>query len=145
MLRSQCHNFKKKFEINNSIEFAGHIVSDIGIRPDDKKYQAVADFPRPFNVSTLRSFLCLAQQLSSFIPDLSHMLSRIRGLLTKGVAWTWLPEHEHDFELVKQKLTSKTLVHPFNPSHKTILLTDTSQLNGIEFCLVQESTNRRCL
>ena len=133
---------KKKFEINNSIEFAAHIVSDIGIRPDDKKYQAVSDFSWPINVSTLRSFLGLAQQLGSFIPDLSHMVSRMRGLLTKGVAWTWLPEHEHDFELVKQKLTSKTLVHLFNPSLKTILLTDASCLYGIGFCLVQEGAQK---
>ena len=68
---------RKKFEIGTSIEFAGHIVSDQGIRPDDQKYTAVADFPRPTSVSTVRSFLGLAQQLGSFIPDLSHMLSLI--------------------------------------------------------------------
>ena len=67
----------------------------------------------------------------------------MRGLLTKGVSWTWLPEHEHDFELVKQKLTSKTLVQPFNPMLKTILLTDASRLYGIGFCLVQEGANRQ--
>ena len=72
-----------KFEISNSIEFAGHIVSDVGIRPDDRKYQAVADFPRPTNVLTLRAFLGLVQQLGSFIPDLLHMLSRMSGLLIK--------------------------------------------------------------
>ena len=35
---------KKKLELGSSINFAGHIISDKGIRPDDKKYRAVKDF-----------------------------------------------------------------------------------------------------
>ena len=64
---------KKKFEIGSKIDFAGHIISDQGIRPNDDKYKAVTDFPRPTNTSDLRSFLGLAQQLGAFIPDLSHL------------------------------------------------------------------------
>ena len=136
---------RKKFEIGASIEFAGHIVSDKGIRPDDEKYKAVTDFPRPTSVSTLRSFLGLAQQLGSFIPDLSHMLARMRLLLKKGTAWVWLPEHENDFALVKEKLTTKTMVKPFNPDLTTILLTDASRLFGLGFCLVQQDAYKNLI
>ena len=98
---------KKKFEIGSTIDFASHIISNMGIRPNDDKYKASTDFSRPTNTSDLRSFLGLAQQLGAFIPDLSHMLSRMRLLLKKGTAWVWLPEHEEDFTLVKRTLTSE--------------------------------------
>ena len=131
---------KKKFEIGSTIDFAGHIISNMGIRPNDDKYKAVTDFPRPTNTSDLRSFLGLAQQLGAFIPDLSHMLSRMRLLLKKGTAWVWLPEHEEDFKLVKKTLPSeKTMVKPFDADLQTILLTDASRLYGIGYCLVQKT------
>ena len=97
------------------------------------------DFPRPGITSDLRSFLGLAQQLGAFIPDLSHMLSRMRLLLKKGTAWVWLSKHEDDFKLVKRTLTSgKTMVKPFDADLQTILLTDASRLYGIGYCLVQQ-------
>ena len=82
---------RKKFEFRSTLDFASHIISDQGIRPNDDKYKAVTDFPRPNNTSDLRSFLGLAQQLGAFIPDLSHMLSRMRLLLKKGTAWDLAP------------------------------------------------------
>ena len=32
---------RKKFEMGNSIQFTGHIISDGGIRPDDDKFAAL--------------------------------------------------------------------------------------------------------
>ena len=85
---------KKKLELGKKINFAGHIISDKGIQPDEEKYAAIRDFPRPKNHKDLRSFLGLANQLGMFVPDLAHMTSEIRPLLCKGVAWNWLDEHE---------------------------------------------------
>ena len=48
---------RKKLETGKSITFAGHIISNDGIRPDDSKYEAIAKFPRPENLKDLRSFL----------------------------------------------------------------------------------------
>lgn len=39
------------------------------IKADDSKYKAIAKFPTPANVSQLRSFLRLANQLTAFVPD----------------------------------------------------------------------------
>ena len=41
----------KKLELGKEITFAGHIISQTGIRPDDNKFQAIADFPTSTNVS----------------------------------------------------------------------------------------------
>ena len=44
---------------------------------------------------------------------------------------------DKEFERVKLLLTTTTTVQPFNPSLKSILMTDTSQLFGIGFALLQ--------
>ena len=106
---------RKKLELGSRINFAGHIISDEGIQPDENKYAAVNEFPTPKNLKDLRAFLGLANQLAAFVPDLAHMTSPLQPLIKKGNAWIWLDEHEDAFKRVKQLLTSKTIVHPFNP------------------------------
>ena len=41
----------KKLELGKEITFAGHIIRQAGIRPDDSKYKVIADFPTPTNES----------------------------------------------------------------------------------------------
>ena len=72
--------------MGREIEFAGHIISDTGIKPDEKKFSAIHQFPTPKCIKDVRAFLGLANQLGSFIPDLAHMTSTIRPLLKKGTA-----------------------------------------------------------
>ena len=76
----------------------------------------------------LRSFMGLAQQLASFVPDLAHMTSTLRPLLKKDIQWLWLDDHENSFKEVKELLTSKTVIHPFDEEADTFLLTDASRL-----------------
>ena len=83
----------RKLELGTSIPFAGFVVSSTGLRPDPQLVAAIKQFPPPTDVSTLRSFLGLANQVASFVPDLSHMTVRMRELLKKEVAWAWLPPH----------------------------------------------------
>ena len=127
----------KKLELGKEITFAGHIVNQSGIRPGDSKYKATAEFPTPSNISQLRSFLGLANQLTAFIPDQAHMTANLRPLLKKATAWVWTSDMEEDFQRVKLLLTTTTTVQPFNPNLDTILMTDASRLYGIGFALLQ--------
>ena len=127
----------KKLEMGKEYSFAGHIVSQAGIRPNDSKYRAIADFPTPENISQLRSFLGLANQLTAFAPDLAHMTATLRPLLKKGTAWVWTKDMQEDFQQVMLLLTTTTTVQPFNPSLESILMTDASRLFGIGFALLQ--------
>ena len=60
---------KKKLEIGDKIEIAGHIISHKGIKPDPSKFLAIRDFPAPKNIKEFRSYMGLSNQLSSFLPD----------------------------------------------------------------------------
>ena len=56
---------QKKFKMGNEIEFAGHIISDTGIRPNEKKLAAIKQFPTPSFIKDIRAFLGLANQIGS--------------------------------------------------------------------------------
>jgi hypothetical protein len=140
LTRCREHRIKlslKKLEIGQKVEFAGHIISASGIQPDPKKTEAISNFPTPTDLTQLRSFLGLANQLGHFIPDLAQSTSEMRRLLKKDVEYQWLNEHEVEFQKVKALLTSDLLVKPFDPSLKTDLLTDASCLHGLGYALIQ--------
>ena len=128
---------RKKLHYGQSVKFAGFVFSDKGVSPDPAKTAAIADFPAPTNVTELRSFLGLANQLAHFMPDLSQLTSRLRELLKKDVAYLWLPEHQKDFEAVKKLLCSDMITKPFDPMLPTELYTDASRLHGLGAALVQ--------
>ena len=75
---------QKKFEIGNSVEFAGFIVGDKGVFPSPKRLAAVAEFPIPKDITALRGFLGLCNQLAMFVPNLAAISSKLRELLKKG-------------------------------------------------------------
>ena len=140
LLRCRLHNITlslAKIKMGTSVKFAGFIISDRGTLPDPEKTAAISAFPRPHDVSTVRSFLGLAQQLGFFVPDISHMSEPLRQLLKKFVVFDWRPEHEQAFQTIKSALTSDLIVATYDPSRKTDLLTDASRLNGLGYALVQ--------
>ena len=130
-----------KLKYGPQIEFAGYIISADGVKPDPRRTEAISAFPPPTDLSSLRGFLGLVNQLGFFVPDLAHMTNPLRLLLKKGIAWIWLPEHQAAFEEVKRALLSSLLVQPFDPALKTELLTDASRLKGLGYALIQ----RDCL
>jgi ribosomal protein S18 len=136
---------RKKARWGNKVNFAGFIVSADGVEPEPEKLQAISEFPRPQDVSSLRSFLGLAVQLGGFVPDLAHMTAALRELLKKGVAYQWLEEHEDCFQGVKAALTSPMCVRFFDPSKRTELLTDASRLKGLGYALTQMDDDKRTL
>ena len=129
----------KKLKISSKLSFAGYQISNNGVQPDPDKVFAIRDFPSPADVPAVCSFLGLANQFGQFLPDLAMSTSRIRGLLKKNVIFQWLPEHEEEFNLVKELLTSPLLVKFFDTSLPTTLLTDASKLNGLGYALIQHS------
>ena len=86
--------------IGNELPFAGLIVGAKGVSPDPERTQALSKFPRPKDVTGVRSFLGLANQLSGFVPDFAHMTVALRGLTGKSAAFIWLDDHEKEFDKV---------------------------------------------
>ena len=123
------------------MKFAGYIVSQEGVSADPDKIRAIVDFPSPENLTDLRAFFGLANQLGQFLPDLAHTTQPLRGLLKRDAAFLWLPEHEQAFGKTKKILTSPSIIHHFDSGLKSELLTDASRLKGLGFALIQYADN----
>jgi hypothetical protein len=104
----------KSFKIRNS---------GSGVKPDLAKLRAIKDYLSPSNISSLRSFLGLANQLGLFHPDLAATTDGLRGLLKKNVQWDWLP----------------ACVRPFQTDRPTTLVTDASSVNSMGYVLLQDN------
>ena len=126
---------RKKFEIGSEIAFAGLMISARGIKPDPERIKALTKFPAPRDISGVRSFLGLANQLSGFVPDFAHMTVRLRELTSKKNAFFWGEDHQKEFEQVKDLLTSDMVVTHFNPNLPVTVLTDASRLHGLGFAM----------
>ena len=79
---------KHKFEIGQLIGFAGYCLLLDGIRPNKRKLKGISEFPIPTDLSKLRSFFGLANQLANFIPNLASLTDPLRMLLHKDNSFT---------------------------------------------------------
>ena len=107
---------KKKFVIGNEISFAGLLLTEKGVKPDPARILALSDFPVPKDVTGVRLFLSLANQLSGFVPDFAHMSEQLRALTAKNNVFQWLEEHQEEFDKIKHLLTSDMVVIHFDPT-----------------------------
>ena len=126
---------QKKFEIGSEISFAGLLLTGKGVNPDPARVTALSDFPVPKDVTGVCSFLGLANQLSGFVPDFTHMKVNLRALTAKKNVFQWLPEHQEDFKKVKKLLTSDIVVTHFDPNLPVTFLTDASRLHGLGYAM----------
>ena len=83
-------------------DFCGYEVSGDGIRVDSKKVQAIADFPMPKNLTDLRSFFGLVNQLSDFSYETVNPAETLRPLLSPRNEFMWTAAHQSAFEEVKR-------------------------------------------
>ena len=111
-----------------SITFLGHVVDGSGLRPDPRKVKAVSEFPEPTDLTSLRRFLGMAEQMGKFIPALSSLTCPLRELLRKDTDWVWDQTQQQAFDRVKALLTSTDTLAHYDPHHATVIAADASTL-----------------
>ena len=75
-------NRSKFLFANPSVNFCGYGITDKGVSADSAKVKAIADFPVPANITDLRSFLGLVNQLAEFTPKIAAAAETLRSLLS---------------------------------------------------------------
>ena len=119
------------------VAFAGYVLDHNGVAPDPSKIEAIAKFPRPTNITELRSFMGMVVQLADFSSEISATAGPLRPLLRTDVPFVWTDDHEKSFESVKKALVSPPILATFDPTAETMLQTDASKKNGFGFALLQ--------
>ena len=67
-----------------TVEFAGFVVTKEGIKPTDTYIEAIRNFPTPTNISEVRSWFGLINQVAYSFVNTEHM-APFRHLLSKCV------------------------------------------------------------
>jgi len=117
---SKCDLFAKE------ILYLGFMVTGKGIRPDPAKIECVRKWPRPCNVSDIRSFLGFASYHRRFIRGFAEIARPLTKLTEKKAEFIWEAPQEKAFLQLRLHLsTAPVLNHPL-PNKEFILDTDAS-------------------
>lgn len=120
------------------VDFAGYVVGKSGISADPNKISAIAKYPKPTNLTELRSFLGLVGQLANFSVDIAATANPLRPLLRSSNQFLWNLDHDRAFQAVKDALTSPPILATLDPAAETMLQTDATRKNGLGFALLQK-------
>lgn len=109
------------------IKFLGHTFNKDGININEEKTKAIKAFRRPNSVSETKSFLGLANFVSSFIPNYAELTETLRRGLRERRTFTWTAEMDGAFEILKAAIINcTTTLGSFKEKDETHLYTDAS-------------------
>ena len=133
---------KKKFQFgSDQVEFLGFVVNEDSVRPSDKFFGAIKDFPRPRDITGIRSWFGLVNQCN-FAFSQSDIMLPFRNLLKPSTEFLWTPELNEAFEKSKLEILKAVEkgVRTYDMGKVTCLATDWSK-TGIGFTLLQKECN----
>ena len=120
------------------VEFAGFEITRNDVRPCQRYLQAILNFPTPKDITDVRSWFGLVNQVSYAFSMAERMLP-FRELLKPGTPFNWNEHLQNVFDESKLLIASEIEegVCIFDPKRPTCLATDWSKV-GIGFWLLQK-------
>jgi len=119
------------------IEFLGVILQNGTIHMDPTKTQGVADWPRPTNVTEVRSFLGFTGFYRYFIPNYSKIARPLLDLTKKTTVWQWNESQERAFKTLKTLMCQRPVLTQPDYTQPFVVHTDASAY-GVGAILLQE-------
>jgi hypothetical protein len=110
----------------DKVKYLGHVVDQEGIRADPDKTAAIQEMRPPTNVSELRRFMGMANQLGKFSQNLAQISRPLRELLSAKSTWVWGPSQEESFSSIKAELCQPTVLAFYGPDAEILISADAS-------------------
>ena len=130
---------EEKFQFcSKEIDFLGFRIDREGVKPSEEFIRAIREFPKPTNITGIRSWFGLVEQ-SSYAFTKTRIMEVFRPLLKPKAKFDWTPELDHAFVKSKEEIINKIIygIKTFDPKLTTCLATDYSR-SGIGFHLLQK-------
>jgi hypothetical protein len=125
----------------HEIEYLGYILTRDGIKPQQKKVQAILVLNLPNNVKELRHFLGMVQYYQDMWARRSEMLAPLTDLVgecriakttklnkTKKKPWRWDSIHQQAFDDIKAAIAKETVLAYPDFAKPFEIYTDTSSM-----------------
>ena len=105
-------NAEKSSFFAPEIEYLGYLLTKDGIKPVQKKIQAVLDLQPPTTLKELRSFLGMVQFYRDMWKQRSHILAPLTDLVGLGKKKIkWESKHQESFDRIKKVLAKETILN----------------------------------
>ena len=127
---------KCKF-IRQTVEFLGHVLTPMGIRPNPDRVGAVQNFPRPKSVREVRQFLGLASYYRRFVKGFATLAQPLHSLTKANSRFNWTIDCQSAFDALKTMLLMSPVLSFPDFSRGFILETDAS-VKGLGAVLSQK-------
>lgn len=118
------------------VEYLGHIIDQEGLHTDPSKLSAVASWPKPDSVKSLRGFLGLTGYYRRFIKSYGIISRPVTNMLKKN-AFLWTKESEEAFKTLKKALCSTPILVLLDFNKPFIVEADACY-KGMEAVMMQE-------
>ena len=105
----------------------GHVATKEGIKVDPQMVEVITEYPRPTNVTEIRSFLGLAGYYRRFIKEFSKIASPLTNLLKKTNKFEWTERCKKAFQELRQRLTTAPILTLPMEGNEYIVYTDASK------------------
>ena len=96
-------NLPKFLFCRREVEFMGYWLPDDGMRPTKAMLDAVMNIPRPMDISGIRGFFGLVEQVAWAFSK-TEVMFPFRELLKKGSSFCWIQELQDAFRKAKEKI-----------------------------------------
>ena len=122
----------------HTVDFAGFTITDDSVKPSAKYLAAIKDFPTPSNLTDIRSWFGLVNQVS-YAFAAADIMEPFRKLLKSDVKFQWDADLEDVFQRSKLAIVRQIEhgVKIFDKDRPTCLATDWSK-TGLGYWLLQK-------
>ncbi|WP_253302428.1 reverse transcriptase domain-containing protein [Wolbachia endosymbiont of Psylliodes chrysocephala] len=125
-------NFKLQLDksefLRKEVNYLGHVITPLGVKPNPEKISAVKKFPIPKTTKEIKGFLGLVGYYRKFIQDFAKITKPLTKCLKKGAQIIHDQDFINAFETCKNLLTNAPILQYPDFSKKFILTTDASNV-----------------
>ena len=103
-------NASKSFFGRTQLEYLGYWITREGVKPLNKKVEAISNLAPPTNRKEVRSFIGLVNYYRDMWKQRSEILAPVTKLTSTKNSWKWSDEEQNAFDTMKRSMAIETIL-----------------------------------